>query len=199
MVNKVAFAKLRKVKLTKLKTICYLPTFWKKVLLKSKGWGNYLLIYLISDLYFFKLVIKLDSTILTLDNNSNNIVFKNYFEPFFKAFFLKNLKILFQSFSYWFFTKIKVKGKGYYLYKNARNTITHQLGHSHRRYLYSYFVFIKFLSKTTLYLAGLSKNDIFLAGRNIQKSKYINIFTGRGVRFAKQRIYKKTGKVSTYR
>jgi amino acid transporter len=30
-------------------------------------------------------------------------------------------------------------------------------------------------------------------------SQYINVFTGRGVRFARQVIYKKTGKVSTYR
>jgi ribosomal protein L6P/L9E len=58
---------------------------------------------------------------------------------------------------------------------------------------------MKFLSKTTLYIAGLSKHDIFRVGRNIRKSRYINIFTGRGVRFAQQRVYKKTGKVSTYR
>jgi ribosomal protein L6P/L9E len=58
---------------------------------------------------------------------------------------------------------------------------------------------MKFLSKTTIYLAGLSKNDLLMVGKVIQNSKYINIFTGRGVRFIKQIIYKKTGKVSSYR
>jgi ribosomal protein L6P/L9E len=55
------------------------------------------------------------------------------------------------------------------------------------------------LSKTTVFLFGSSKRDIFAIGHQIQRSKYINVFTGRGVRFARQVIYKKTGKVSTYR
>ena len=33
----------------------------------------------------------------------------------------------------------------------------------------------------------------------IKKKRPINIYTGRGVRFSKQQIYKKIGKVSTYR
>jgi len=65
--------------------------------------------------------------------------------------------------------------------------------------MYSYFVSVKFLSKTSIFLFGFTTNDLLTAGYNIKKSKNINIFTGRGVRFSKQVIYKKTGKVSTYR
>ena len=95
--------------------------------------------------------------------------------------------------------KLILKGKGYYIYKNYRNTITHQFGHSHRVFIYAYFVTVRFLSKTVVLLFGSSKRDVFTIGNNVQSSKYLNIFTGRGVRFSKQVIYKKTGKVSAYR
>jgi len=105
----------------------------------------------------------------------------------------------FYSFSKVFFLKLKFKGKGYYIYKNSRNTITSQFGHSHRIYIYSVFISVKFLTKTTVFLFGSSKKDVLTTGYSIQKVKPINIFTGRGVRFSKQIIYKKTGKVSSYR
>jgi len=106
---------------------------------------------------------------------------------------------LFYSFSKLFFTKLKFKGKGYYIYKNFRNTITSQFGHSHRIYIYSFFVSVKFLTKTTVFLFGSSKQDILSIGFKVKNSKPINIFTGRGVRFSRQVVYKKTGKVSSYR
>ena len=58
---------------------------------------------------------------------------------------------------------------------------------------------VKFLSKTTIFLFGLSKKDIFTVGHDFRAVRKINIFTGRGVRFSKQIIYKKVGKVSSYR
>jgi ribosomal protein L6P/L9E len=60
-------------------------------------------------------------------------------------------------------------------------------------------VSVKFLKKTTIFLFGSSRRDVFVVGRTIRKSKPANIFTGRGVRFSRQVVYKKTGKVSTYR
>ena len=55
------------------------------------------------------------------------------------------------------------------------------------------------LSKTKILLFGLVKQDILCAAYALKQKRSINIFTGRGVRFAKQIIYKKTGKVSSYR
>jgi ribosomal protein L6P/L9E len=197
--KRLAFYTRLKVKLTKLKTLYYLPTYWSKVILSNKRNNKYFLIYLYSDVYYFHILLMKPSSDWLLDLNTNTIVTKDYLEPSFKPFFMSSFKNLFQSFSYWFYTKLKIKGKGYYVYRNYRNTLTHQLGHSHRRYIYSYFVYMRFISKTTIYMAGLSKKDILLSGRLLQDSKYINIFTGRGVRFTKQLVYKKTGKVSTYR
>ena len=98
-----------------------------------------------------------------------------------------------------FFKKLKFKGKGYYLYKNLRNTLTPQFGYFHRIYVYSFFNRVKFLSKTKFIVFGLIKNDVISVSHNIKSKRYINIFTSRGVRFARQIVYKKTGKVSSYR
>lgn len=98
-----------------------------------------------------------------------------------------------------FYVKLKFKGKGYYLYKNKRGTITPQFGYSHRLYTYSFFVRVKFLSKTSVILFGFIKEDLKKVGFMIKNMRPINIFTGRGVRFNKQIIYKKVGKVSSYR
>lgn len=135
--KRLAFYTRLKVKLTKLKTLYYLPTYWSKVILSNKRNNKYFLIYLYSDVYYFHILLMKPSSDWLLDLNTNTIVTKDYLEPSFKPFFMSSFKNLFQSFSYWFYTKLKIKGKGYYVYRNYRNTLTHQLGHSHRRYIYT--------------------------------------------------------------
>jgi ribosomal protein L6P/L9E len=85
------------------------------------------------------------------------------------------------------------------VYKNARNTIAPQFGYAHRVYIYAFANSVFFLSKTKVLLFGLSKHDVISAGYRLYATRPINIFTGRGVRFAKQIIYRKTGKVGAYR
>ena len=95
--------------------------------------------------------------------------------------------------------KLKFKGKGYYIYRNSRNTIAPQFGYSHRVYIYAFFITVKFLSKTSVLLFGFSKSDLLNAGHDIKKARSINLFTGRGVRFNRQILYRKTGKISMHR
>lgn len=85
------------------------------------------------------------------------------------------------------------------MYKNNRNTLALQFGYSHLLYLYSFFLNIKFLTKTTVLLFGINFNDMFFLSNSFYNIKPINIFTGKGIRFSRQIIYKKTGKVSSYR
>lgn len=66
------------------------------------------------------------------------------------------------------FTKIKFKGKGYYIYKNYRNTITPQFGYSHRLYLYSFYLNILFLSKSSLIIFGLNPKDINIVATKVR-------------------------------
>ena len=111
----------------------------------------------------------------------------------------KELNNVLYSFTSLIFLKLKFKGKGYYIYKNNRNTITPQFGYSHRIYIYSFFNIVKFLTKTKILVFGFAKKDILYTSNEIKSKRNINIFTNRGVRFSKQIIYKKTGKVSSYR
>ena len=97
------------------------------------------------------------------------------------------------------FRKLRFRGKGYYLYKNFRKVITPQFGYSHRRYLYAYFSSILFLTKTKILVFGLSVRQVIVLSNMLQTIRPANIFTGRGMRLARQIFYRKIGKVSTYR
>ena len=133
------------------------------------------------------------------DKNINNLSFNFFFKNNFYSIFWNLFKIIFYSFSTIFFKKLKFKGKGYYIYKNIRNTIALQFGYSHLLYLYSYYISVKFITKTTVLIFGINYSNLLLSSFSLYNVKKINIFTAKGIRFAKQIIYRKTGKVSSYR
>lgn len=160
---------------------------------------TYQLLYIYSDLYFFKLLIYKNLRVLYYDPVTSVITMKMMYIYSYFATYFKTISLLFYSFTRVFFVKLKFKGKGYYIYKNKRNTITPQFGHAHRIYVYTYYTAVKFLSKTSVFVFGLSKQDVLKAGVSIKALKPINIFTGRGVRFNREIIYRKVGKVSSYR
>ena len=196
----LAFPILRNGSLSVTNTNIYVPAGWDLVVLKHCTSSVHpVLIYLFSSTYFFKLHVPSTYLKWFFDPQSNTLSILNLYTPSFFKLYLKAILTLFHSFSTIFFRKLKFKGKGYYIYKNSRNTITSQFGHSHRIYIYSPFISVKFLTKTTVFLFGSSKKDLLTIGHSIKSAKPINIFTGRGVRFARQVIYKKTGKVSSYR
>lgn len=178
----------------------YIPYNWNLIILNPKqNLNNTKILYLFSLVYFFKLIVPKQYLNFHYDYQTSTLQINNAFTPNFYKMYFKQISNIFYSFSKIFFNKLKFKGKGYYIYKNTRNTITPQFGHSHRIYIYSYFITVKFLTKTTVFLFGSSKKDVLTTSFTIQRSKFINIFTGRGVRFARQIIYKKTGKVSSYK
>ena len=152
-----------------------------------------------SNTYFFKFNIRAKDFQPTFNPQLRllTVLFPYFYHSL--KFYLNFVKSLFSTFSLPFFLKLKFKGKGYYIFKSSRNTITPQFGFSHRIYIYSFSILVKFLSKTTIFLFGLSKRDLFKNGLLIKNIRPINIFTGRGIRFAKQIIYRKVGKVSSYR
>lgn len=149
----------------------------------------------------YKFVLPIVSNYANITLNYNNDVIKidtklsNSYYPVFISYYNSVLHSFYKP----AFKKIKFRGKGYYIYKNLRNTIAPQFGYSHRIYIYSYFNHVKFIGKTKIILFGLTKNDLIKAGLTLKSKRPINIFTGRGVRFARQIVYKKQGKVSSYR
>lgn len=177
----------------------YFPARWDFLILKKIKIKNIIYVYLYSTNYFFLLPILKKFLSFRYDSQVNCLILNFFLNNNFYRIFWNYFKLIFYSFSKIFFKKLKFKGKGYYIYKNNRNTIALQFGYSHLMYLYSFFITVKFLTKTTILMFGINKNDLTSNSKKLYYIKPINIFTGKGIRFARQIIYKKTGKVSSYR
>jgi ribosomal protein L6P/L9E len=180
-------------------TFCvYIPPIWDVVVYKSLK-NNFRVFFCFNETYFFRFSFRINLASTHYDVNSSVASISSvYTNNFFRLYFTE-LTQVFASFHRPFFKKVKFRGKGYYIYKNKRNTITPQFGYSHRLYLYAYFSSVVFLSKTSVFVFGLVREDVISTCFGVKNMRPINIFTGRGVRFARQIIYKKVGKVSSYR
>ena len=174
------------------------PIKWKCIIFKNFC-KNFYVFYLKSVKYNFKFAIPSKETYVSYCGNTNLITLINKNLKTLITVWCKAIMNILYLFSSFVFVKLKFKGKGYYIYKNYRNSIAPQFGYYHRIYIYAFFNKVKFLSKTKLLLFGLIKQDLLYTAHTLKRKRPINIFTGRGVRFAKQIIYKKTGKVSSYR
>lgn len=188
----------KSVQINKQTFFVYKPSGWDAIMFNNKT-QNLRVIFFFSTSYFFKLSVPSIIPKIIFDPNTSMFALHTTYVNNNYRLFINQLNLVFNSFYRPYFRKIKFKGKGYYIYKNKRNTITPQFGYSHRLYLYSYFVSVRFLSKTNIFLFGLLKSDVITTSLGIKAMRPINIFTGRGVRFSREIIYKKVGKVSSYR
>ncbi len=177
----------------------FLPFQWNFIIFKKATSLNFIFFYIYNSTYFFILPLLKHYLFLNCDLKTNCINFKFLFLNNFYSLFIAFYKNILYSFSKLFFSKMKFKGKGYYIYKNSRNTVALQFGYSHLYYLYSFFITVKFLTKTTILIFGINKNDINFNSNLFYRIKPINIFTAKGIRFSRQIIYRKTGKISSYR
>lgn len=184
------------------KSYVLIPAQWRAVIFtlhQVNSLQQIFLFRLITPVYYFNFSFSLTVGYFYFCQNTNVVTFSTFSQSDTASLWknmLNNLLFLFSSF---FFHKIKFKGKGYYIYKNFRNTIAPQFGYYHKIYIYSFFNKVKFLSKTKILLFGLVKTDVLTTAFELKAKRPMNIFTGRGVRFARQIVYKKTGKVSSYR
>lgn len=177
-----------------------IPSQWKFVLLEgASGSPIRYSIFLYTSTYFFNVSLASTTNHVRYDAQTSQLQFDYKLSPFTHSAFTSLLELLVSRFNRPVFSKVKFQGKGYYVYKNARNTIAPQFGYAHRVYVYAQAVSVKFLSKTKVMIFGLSAGDVLAASSSLKSVKPINIFTGRGVRFARQIVYRKTGKVSSYR
>lgn len=98
-----------------------------------------------------------------------------------------------------FYKRVSYSGKGYRLYIKSKSKIYFQLGYSHKYYLFSYGVTIKPILKSKLLLLSSSLRELSVFSKMVYKLRPLNIFTLKGIRFTRQLVYKKVGKVSSYR
>ena len=189
-----------KINFNRFAIVFHFPSNWSALFLKNtKNSENNINIYLFSLYYYFCLTLPISNLIVIYNKNSNTFLFISKQKNYFYNIFWKNFKLLFNSFVLVFFKKLKFKGKGYYIFKNKRNTIALQFGFSHKIYIYMYFISVKFLSKTSVILFGSNLNDLIFKSFELRQKRPYNIFTNKGIRFTRQIIYKKIGKVSSYR
>lgn len=174
-----------------------LPYFWDFLFIKKND--NHFLLYFYSHSYFFFLPLSTKFLIFFFDKKTKSFLLYFFYINSFYRIFWNIFKLVFFSFTKIFFRKLKFKGKGYYIYKNLRNTIALRFGYSHIKRLYFFFSYVKFLSKTSVFIFGIDKFTIFNLSKQLKNVRPINIFTGKGVRFTRQIVYRKTGKISSYR
>ena len=194
--TKLNFSLKNTFNLNYTKTLINVPNRWNLLIFSRI---NSKVFYFFSSTYYFKFSIFTPKVLLNFDYNSRTLQLMSLYSNNFYKLYINEIKSIFNCFHKPFFLKIKFKGKGYYIFKNKRNTITPQFGYAHRLYIYAYFISVLFLSKTSIFLFGLVKTDVLSIGKSVKMMRNINIFTGRGVRFARQIIYKKAGKVSSYK
>ena len=176
----------------------YIPSLWNLYLLNC-GIASPIVIKLYSKNLYFNLFLPKYFYLAYSNLWSSTLNVSCVGAPVGYSLWLKNSLAILDFMNSYYFNKIKFRGKGYYIYKGARSTITPQFGYAHRIYVYSFFNKVRFLGKTKVLIFGFLKSDVLSTLLDIKQKRPINIFTGRGVRFAKEIIYKKTGKVSSYR
>ena len=157
------------------------------------------LIYLYSDVYFLNLLVSFKINSSQFERQTSSFTFDVYAVFSQWLLYVRRFSTLLARFTTAYFTKLRFRGKGYYLYKNFRNVVTPQFGYSHRRYFYTYYASVLFLTKTKILVFGLSIRQVTLLSHQLKTIRPANIFTGRGMRFSRQVVYRKVGKISTYR
>lgn len=175
-----------------------IPLGWQYVAFKNREKPLYKFFYYSKNYYISFGLLTATKTSVKIDTSSAIIMFYSYFVNGGFHLFWKWLKKVLYTTTYKYALRIIFKGKGYYLYRNKRNTLTPQFGYAHRMFFYSYFTRIVYLRKTKFVFHSSSFYDLRVAGHGLISLRPINIFTGRGVRFRKQTVYKKDGKISTY-
>jgi len=65
--------------------------------------------------------------------------------------------------------------------------------------VYANEIYFKTLSKTALLAFGFTQKNVVTQAKQFKDTRPINIFTNKGVRFTRQVIYRKVGKVGSYR
>lgn len=197
-INKYKTFLTKKINFNNYQITIILPPLWNLTLL-TLPYIHKKLIYFYNNNYFFIIPININSITHYYDKNNKGFLLTFLYRNNFFLIFWKLIQLLFNSLTKIFFLKLKFKGKGYYVYKNKRNTIAFKFGYSHIKRVYLYFSYVKFLSKTSILIYGINNFSINNNAFKFFSTKPINIFTGKGIRFTRQIIYRKTGKISSYR
>lgn len=196
----LSFNLVKQAKLRTYQLLIYMPLSWNFIILRhNNNCNNFSLGYFYSSFYYFWINFHLNFARILFDVSVNSLELTFRYKNNFYSLYWKTFKAILYSFSKVFFKKLRFRGKGFYIYKNSRNTVAMQFGYSHRVRVQLYFLSLKFITKTSIFLYGINKQNLARSSFMLKNVRPINIFTGKGIRFTRQIVYKKTGKVGSYR
>jgi hypothetical protein len=180
------------------------------VILKSAG--RYY-IYIYNNKFYFLGALNLNEFKLRLNESilSINIISKDLSKlPTLKiSHFVNNTRFnkiskkiskFLNSWDTYYFAKIKFKGKVYKISKYRGNNLKLSFGRCHKNMMVVRSLFLKKRKKvkTKCMLFGTSKSSLDFSKSLIVNVRPINMFTQRGLRLARQIVYRKIGKKSSY-
>ncbi len=153
---------------------------------------NYIYIY--NKIFYFTIVTKFN---INVEENTNSIIIENFDSRKKKELEKKIIGTFIKTWSVYFFQKIKFTGKGYKI-KKKKKSIKFFFGRSHLTTIFFKKINIRRLTKYKLFFFTKKYETVKFINSLINKIRKINIYTKRGLRFSRQKIYKKTGKKSSY-
>ena len=153
---------------------------------------NYIYIY--NKIFYFTIVTKFN---INVEENTNSIIIENFDSKKKKELEKKIIGTFIKTWSVYFFQKIKFTGKGYKI-KKKKKSIKFFFGRSHLTTIFFKKINIRRLTKYKLFFFTKKYETVKFINSLINKIRKINIYTKRGLRFSRQKIYKKTGKKSSY-
>ena len=151
---------------------------------------------------FFFVIIKHNNTLLKKNSNFFGVFLQNEKIFFFKKNknihpepknenFFKKVQIFLRQLYLYNFCKIKFTGKGYKI-KKKKNLFSFLFNRSHRTKIWFFGFFFKKFKKYKIYIQSSQK--LYKSINDTLKIRYVNIFTKRGLRLVRQKIFKKKGK-----
>lgn len=188
-----------------------IPSHNSNVIVLKSGDKNYIYIYN-KRFYFLGVVslsefkVKLNKSILSINILAKNL---NLFPTLAIAHFAnrnrfnkisKKISKFLNSWDSYYFSKIKFKGKVYKISKYRNNNLKLSFGRCHKNMMVvrSLFLRKKKKIKTKCMLFGTNKASLDFSKSLLVNVRPINMFTQRGLRLARQIVYRKIGKKSSY-
>lgn len=151
-------------------------------------------IYIYNKIFYFTIITKF---YVFVEENSNAIIIENFDSKKKKELEKKIVETFIKTWNVYFFQKIKFTGKGYKI-KKKKKSIKFFFGRSHLTTIFFKKISIRRLTKYKLFFFTKKYETVKFINSLIKKIRKINIYTKRGLRFSRQKIYKKTGKKSSY-
>lgn len=145
----------------------------------------------------------LNNSLIFLNKNSSSVSICNFFFFWINAGLLGIVKRWFscieKSVYNYIFLKLRYKGKNHRWHRKKKGLVL-RFGHSHLISLKKpVSVFLKKKGRMKILFFGTNIELLYFFLRNIVNWKPANVYTGRGLRISRQRILRKSGKVSIYR